>query len=256
MTDAFAGLASIISDSHVHVGHFLDGKYYSPEYVFSILEDLGIKRWVVSSTSTLTNNANTVQQELNKLIMLAPQKTIPLLWVTQEMFNSAGDFIYDDAIPYRGFKIHPYGNLWREDDPKLRYVFSLASKRDWPVLLHTGWTPESEAARFQELFSSFRDVVVLLAHGRPLDQAIKMTRTYDNAFIEASFMPLGDIREVSLQCGNDKIVFGSDLPIDQHYYPKQSVRRRYRQRINALVKCFGESTVVKWGNENFEKIFC
>ena len=45
-------ISNFICDSHIHVGKWVDGFYFSPEDVADDLLKLGILKWAVSSTST------------------------------------------------------------------------------------------------------------------------------------------------------------------------------------------------------------
>lgn len=254
-TDAFLSLAPLICDCHVHIGRFNDGYYFSPQSVYQYLEKLGIKRWVVSSTSTSDNKFEIVTNEIRCLLEKAPGQTIPLLWVTPRMLEVSKNLKAYDTFPVYGIKIHGFSDKWDLDGGLLKKLFNLAMDRGLPVLIHTGYTPESEALVYYRICKQFDKLTIILAHGRPVSQAIQIMKNCKNVLVDTAFMPVGDIRRIANEVGNGRILFGTDFPIDAYYYPKQSIIDRYKRRVNMLVKKFGRDAFLKWAHENFQKVF-
>lgn len=253
--DIFKRLYSIICDSHVHIGKWEDGYYFSPQDIFNKLKKLGIQKWAVSSTSTIDNDFTVVKAEFEKLLTLAPDKTIPLLWITPEMIDESKDLSKYNGIPFYGLKVHGFANNWDLKGDKIRVVMDVARKRELPILIHTGWTSESEAGNYADICREFNDVTIILAHGRPLDQTIKVMKGNNNVYVDTAYMPEDDIGEISHILGNDRILFGTDFPLDEYYYPQDSITVRYRKRVEKLVESFGENAFLTWANYNFHKIF-
>jgi predicted TIM-barrel fold metal-dependent hydrolase len=79
-------------------------------------------------------------------------------------------------------------------------------------------------------------VKTILAHGRPIDQAYKIIRQYSNAHVDTAFMPIEDINFLIENGVKNKIIFGSDYPIDSYFYPEQDRKERYASRLNQLKK--------------------
>ena len=127
--------------------------------------------------------------------------------------------------------------------------------RGLPLLIHTGHTPGTEASVYYDLCKQFDKLTVILAHGRPVTQAIGVMKDCKNVLVDTAFMPVADIRQILDQLGNQRILFGTDFPVDAYYYPKQSIVTRYEKRVNMLVKKFGKDIFLKWAHENFQKVF-
>lgn len=252
--NVFEGVAPFICDAHVHVGRFSDGHYFSPQRVCELLKKLGISRWVVSSTSTGNNDFEIVMDEINTMLESALDQTLPLLWITPQMLESSEDLKDYDKFPIHGFKIHGFTDDWHNRSELLRRVFQIAAERKLPVVLHTGGRLESEAGAYAELCQEFGHVKTVLAHGRPVKQAIDVMKHSQNVFVDTAFMPLADIRRVVKSLGVDRILFGSDFPLDEYFYPTESVTVRYRRRVRAMVDAFGLATFMLW-NKNAQRIF-
>lgn len=245
----------MIRDCHVHVGRFKDGYYFDPSKVHSILRNLGIGAWVVSSTSTSDDDFEIVRDEINNLVRCAPDRTLPLLWVTPEMEKLSNDLSMYDGFPIYGIKVHGYANNWNLRHDGLKNVFRIADRKKLPVILHTGGSPESDAGVYAKLCQEFRKVMVVLAHGRPIHQAIQVMINNPNVYIDTAFMALHDIRSVVESVGNNRILFGTDFPLDSYFYPNQSLAARYKKRVITLVDAFGTDSYLSWNRENFEKVF-
>jgi predicted TIM-barrel fold metal-dependent hydrolase len=252
--DVFEGIAPFVCDTHVHVGRFSDGHYFSPQRVCELLKKLGIGRWVVSSTSKGNNDFEIVMAEINAMLNIAPDQTLPLLWLTPQMLESSEDLRDYDRFPIYGFKIHGFMDDWHNRPELLRRVFQIAAERKLPVVLHTGGRSESEAGAYAEVCQEFGHVKTVLAHGRPVKQAIEVMKHSQNVFVDTAFMPVADIRRIVKSVGTDRILFGSDFPLDEYFCPTQSAVTRYRNRVNALVTAFGEQTFLLW-NKNAGRVF-
>jgi predicted TIM-barrel fold metal-dependent hydrolase len=252
----FHEISPYICDSHVHVGKFGGNKYISPKMVGITLSELGIKKWVVSSTSTVDNDFPLVIKELNDLINISSGRAVPILWITPEMVEFSKDLSYYlNYLDFFGFKIHPFTEKWSENTDKLISVFRVAEKLEFPILIHTGWTPESNASNFNSIIKQFPKVKTILAHGRPIEQAIDVLNNNDNAYVDTAFMPTGDIRKLDYEGFENKIIFGSDFPIEKFFYKRISLKKRYKNRIEHLIRTFGINKFMKWSNENYGTIY-
>jgi len=248
--DIFKRLAPMICDSHVHIGKWNEGHYFSPQDIVNKMKKIGIQKWAVSSISSIDNKFSEVKAEFKTLLALAPDETIPLLWVTPEMMENSEDLSKYDDIPFRGLKIHGFANRWNLEGRKIRNLLESARKRNLPVLIHTAWTPESEAGNYYDLCREFNDVKVILAHGRPLEQTIKVMKDNDNVYVDTAYMPEEDIGKITQILGDGRILFGTDFPLDEYYYPQDSIAARYEERVNILVETYGEKAFLTWAQKN------
>ena len=228
----------MLCDAHVHVGYFQD-QYFSPEDVVRGLRRLGVGRWAVSSTSTSGKPWAFVRKEYERICELADKQSVLLLWLTPEMLIQSRDLRKYDVLPFCGLKIHG-ANGWRVGGQPLRRAFALARERKWPVILHTGGFPEYEAGRFGPLCRTFPDVPVILAHGRPIEQALNGMQQSDNAWADTAFMPLRDVQRLLASGMSRRVLFGSDYPAPACFY-KAPLASYYRRRVLTLQRSCGAS---------------
>lgn len=248
-------LASQLCDAHVHVGFFKRQVQFTPAHVIKKLAQLHLKKWVVSSTSTGLQPLDIVKKEINEVLELSEQKCLLQLWVTPDMLKKSPDLSSYFFAPFKGLKIHGYRDDWPPTGVQIYRVFEIAQERRLPILLHTGGRDASEAGAYRQIAEKFGDVTVILGHGRPVEQAIPMLLTLPNVWVDTAFMPIEDIRLIIQAGRSDKILFGSDFPLDEFFYPGESSIIRYRSRVLSFAEHFGSETLLKWGNENFYNVF-
>lgn len=222
----------------------------------SKLNDIGISRWIVSSTSSIENNYDAVKRELKKIIELEPCKSFPALWVTPEMLIKSPDLNYFfDDINYYAIKIHGLANKWYSNGRNLNRVFEIAKERNLPIILHTGGHKKTNASVYTSICSKHSTVKVILAHGRPLDEAISIINSNINVSVDISFMSIENVETLIHSVNPDKIIFGTDFPMDLIYYQNESIRDRYKKRLDLLISTIGFENFYKISNINIEQLF-
>lgn len=240
---------SELCDAHVHVGGH-DRWYFSPEQVTAHLLRLGVKKWAVSSMSTPATGYSTAVRDIEQCLSLAPRRAVPLLWVTPAMLRASRDLSRYSEFPYAGIKVHGFDG-WYTTQNGLHRLCAIAAERRLPLFVHTGGARECEAGAYSNLCGCFPDVQIVLCHGRPVEQAIDVCARHLNAWIETSFMPVGELRRAVETLGIQRILFGSDFPMDVVWYPHQSPLTRYRRRVRSLCSAFGSRALRLWSQRNF-----
>ena len=230
-------MASLV-DSHVHVGSFGNGRYFDPIETGRFLVRRGISCCVASSTTAARECHSVATNELSDMMFVQGLTVWPLLWVTPRLISKHPDLRKPlQALPYRGLKIHPRANKW--SDSSLLKVFALAGRKRLPILIHTDEDPDSNPARYESLISGHGAVKVVLAHGRPFDQTLQVMRRYPNVAVDTAFMPTSHIRRFFQEGMADRILFGSDMPIDRCFYTS-SPAQRYDHRLKSVRRVAGK----------------
>lgn len=241
-----------LCDAHVHVGRYKQW-CFPPEYIVACMKRLNIKKWAVSSTSTPAKGFKTARAELEACMALAPGCAVPVLWVTPQMLQASRDLTQYDVMAYAALKVHGF-DAWDAQQRGISRLCAIARERHWPVLFHTGGAKECEAGMYGNVCAAFPGVSVVLYHGRPVEQAIDVCKRFPNAWIETSFMPMTWIKRTVREVGPERILFGSDFPLDAVYYPQECATTRYRRRVRALRTAFGDRVMDKW-SRNFAAVF-
>lgn len=209
-------------DNHVHIGWFTDG-YHTPRDVWNSAVAAGVDGMAVSSTSTCAEHYKVVIREMRELLRLAGDRIHPILWLTPEMMKCRYPLplMLRSGIPWQGVKLHfEAHHEWAGNGKLVRRAMNVARKLGVPVLLHTGGYEVSHAARFAPILAENPDLTFILAHGRPVDEAITMLQRYSNALVDTAFMPQQNIAKL-VQAGlAGRIIFGTDAPINLVYHPE------------------------------------
>lgn len=235
-------------DVHIHVGHFEGGLYFSPSQVVDDMRALGVKRWVVSSTSTGNVPFPLVRKEIEEVLELSGGEALPFLWVRPEMLMRSRDPARYFFCKIRGLKLHGYQG-WNPEGRALRRVFAIAAERGLPVMLHTGGRPWCEAGAYRKICREFWMVPTILAHGRPVEQAIEVMQDCPNVYADTAFMPIKDIARLQTSGLTSRVLFGSDFPVMRFFF-KTPARRYYRRRVRAVLKAIGKNAFheIAWKN--------
>jgi hypothetical protein len=120
-----------------------------------------------------------------------------------------------------GIKIHTQMQLFRANSKGAERIYDLADKYRLPVLFHTGLSPLSPS--WQKRFVNMRDIEdalrsypgvrFILGHAGGIDgygEAMRLSRTYGNAYLEISGQPPRVIEEMIRKTDTRRILYGSD----------------------------------------------
>ncbi len=245
----------MIFDFHVHMGQYFDD-YYTPPRILRTLRLAGIMHFAYSSTSTVvTDDPDFLLEERVAMHELSEGRAKPILWVTHDMLKRSPNlslYMNDAGGKICGLKIHGVSESWLPNGRELQRIFKIAQERGLFVKLHTGEREECEAGMYRGICTKFPDVRVVLAHGRPILQAIDMLRYCPNTFVDTSFMPHSHFQsliDVARQdCFTDRILFGTDTPIPGRHL-KSSLPRHLRSRIAHTRQIAGKDwKKISWEN--------
>ena len=208
-------------DNHVHVGWFRDG-YHRPADIWNAEREAGVDEICVSSTSTCAELYDLVIDEMRELKSLAGDKVHPILWVTPRMLkgNHLGQML-STSIAWEGVKIHPRAHPeWAEDKLLTAKTVELATSLDVPMLIHTDEDRSANAETFEYLYEAHPEQLFILAHGKPPDQILRLLPKYKNLVVDTAFMEIKHIQKIAREGHANRIVFGTDAPINQLFINK------------------------------------
>ena len=212
-----------VIDNHIHVGWYTNG-YNSPREVWNSIIEAGVDEFAVSSTSVCAELYDTVIDEIRELISLGGESVHPILWVTPLMMKTQGvKYMLQSGIKWQGVKMHWDAHKdWCNELDLVNKVVGIARSLNVPILLHTGETAKSMAENFKDLCRFNQDVKFVLAHGRPLEQTLSILKLYPNTYMDAAFMPIENVQQLVNEGLINRILFGTDMPINKVYYTKIS----------------------------------
>ena len=223
-----------MTDNHVHVGWYTDG-YHSPEEVWQAEREAGIDEIVVSSTSTCAELYKLVVREMRELIRLGGSRIHPVLWLTPRMMKTWGiRYMLHSRVRWQGVKMHWEAHReWYYNRKLLQRALDVVRKLQVPVLFHTGEFKECKASVFMDICRQNEDLTFVLAHGRPINEAMEVLSRCHNAFVDTAFMSIEYIYELVQKGFANRILFGTDAPINKIFFPELST-------TDYIVRCYSE----------------
>lgn len=225
----------MLFDSHIHVGQFFNN-YYSPSDISQLMADVGVDYYAVSSTTMCEENYIKVLDELHELIALDGERALPVMWITPEGLKGNIAWFLESDIKWRCLKVHPelHPNDWDPCRGQLEEVVDIAIELNVPILIHTGNKDCSMCGRYEKLIAKHPDVTFILAHGRPFVDAKHIVLSYNNAYVDTAFMPVEDIEKLIYEGCERKVLWGTDMCIPKHFFPKNDMIQYYSEKLSRL----------------------
>ena len=201
-----------VIDAHAHLGDFpLFGESLDIAGLLRIMGEYNIELSVVSSLpNELTLEA--VRRYPDRIAGLV--RVNPLDENAVELIDRA-----IDDWGFRGVKMNPLFNNFLPDSEAVNPVMEAARRHRVPVLIHCGHPPWSLPWSFERLADRFPDVTIVMAHmGHGhivyINGALDVAEDHDNIAVDTAGMTMhSKIREAVERLGDDRVMYGSDMPL-------------------------------------------
>ncbi len=246
---SFDKIAPRICDCHVHYGQFRED-FFDVVQVNTWIEELGIDK--VGIMPVGTTQESDFNCDANIMATLSSEHFVPYLWISPEMIDIDPTFGNCDILSYKVIKIHTYARReWLEMPEKICAVIETAYKKNIPVMFHTGGSKDTNAIQFYKYCCEYPEVTFILAHGRPISQALTILKGSKNSFVDTAFMPNDSIKALCDAGLSSRIIFGTDFPIMKTFWPEINLLVWYRNNVMDLIGKFGEKNFMVWAYDNF-----
>jgi predicted TIM-barrel fold metal-dependent hydrolase len=121
-------------------------------------------------------------------------------------------------LRFVGLKLSPIAHACPPDGRDGRKCFEAAKALRVPIMVHTGaGIPFSDPARLINVVPDYREIPVIVAHcGGDMffTQALWLAKTYDNVFLEPSWLSVLNLKAAVSVVGPAKIMFSSDHTVN------------------------------------------
>ena len=227
----------MLIDTHIHVGQYNE-YYFSPATIHELMEQCKVDYYAVSSTTQCVELYNKVVEEIECLIALDEDKVLPTMWITPEGLKGNIAWYLESNIKWRLLKIHPFlnKNEWNPNKKLIYEVIDIARELKVPILIHTGEDPSCNSQLFEPIISSESDIIFILAHGRPQQEAIELSINYANAYVDSAFMPVADMKAFIDAGLENKLLWGTDMCIPKYFQPEMDFGIYYKEKLLSLNK--------------------
>ena len=148
--------------------------------------------------------------------------------------------IRDNRDIVYGIKLHPFHSPIAPDDDRMEPIYRLAAEYRLPIVSHTGG---NEPASVKHLYLAAKKhpelnfVMVHMGLGTDNKEAIELIADLPNLYGDTTWVPLSSTLSALKRCGSEKILFGSDNPIDgrdTYLCNRQGDRSLYQEYFHEL----------------------
>ncbi len=266
----------MIIDTHVHIGSML-GFELSEEDVIDSMERCGISHSIVSSLNAaeFDHHLKPVPKKyqhsqiecLDDVLRFAkqyPRKISAAVWV--KPYGEKADFSLYNAVDknrkyIKAIKFHPYHSNEPFDSDKTIPFIELARHCGLPAVIHTGGSDAASCIRVYKMAKRYPDVDFVMVHmglGTDNSEAIELVSKLPNLYGDTTWVPVKSTLELIRKAGAEKIVFGSDNPIDgrnTYLCNKEGKRSLYQEYFNEFRTMVSETDYELIMHQNAERIF-
>lgn len=213
-----------IIDSHVHIG--ITDSFYMPEpMVLSSMHTYGIDRCIISNIEGLKKQTGEgLQQSVNEAaIRFArrnPGKIAVLLWARPEEEGRTPEFetmLASNRDVVCGIKVHPAASGVKISDRRVGAYAALGAQYGVPVLFHTADDVFSQPGDLLPIARKYPEGNFILGHmglRTDHDESIRLILEEPNLYGDTAWVRPADALRVIAQGGEDKLLFGTDSPIN------------------------------------------
>ena len=242
----------VIYDSHLHMGHLSDSLTVSPSEVMDFIHRHGVRGGVIMPTVCRGGNDNL---KFHKLMydMAIKRGFKIMLYVNYEVLSQLRMWKREDFSHFSGMKIHP--DAVDFNDKELEEVCRIASQINLPLLIHTGDKDSCKSSRFEKKKKKHPEILFLLCHARPAYEAFHLLDKFKNVWIDTSFLPIEELRNRLSNMNEDRILFGTDFPVNRWYEELGDEDEWYKGQIEDIKESFSPETANKILGLNFEKMY-
>jgi predicted TIM-barrel fold metal-dependent hydrolase len=133
-----------------------------------------------------------------------------------------------------GLKFHPWIQVFPANSGLLKPVYEQASRYRLPILFHTGTPPYAQPAQVAQWAGDYPRVQFIIGHFGKLIwlDAVRAAMEYPNVYLETSGAQVADLEVAVELLGEERILFGTDLPIGGAAAGRWNVDKIHAARIS------------------------
>lgn len=264
----------MIIDTHVHIGTMLNFDMRE-EHITYMMEKYDIDHCIVSNSECATHdhNQNPIPKEYLKSHVDTNERVIDFarknngkisvaLWVNPyEEVSTIKPLIQNNRDIVKAIKFHPFHSNLRFDSEKIQNYIRLANEYTLPVVTHTGDGECDDVKLVYEMAVKYPDVNFVMVHmglGTDNKEAIDLISKLPNLYGDTTWVSIESTLRFLKICGDEKIVFGSDAPIDgkdTYLDNGKGDRSLYQAYFNEFKDMVSKETYDKIMYQNAMKLF-
>lgn len=220
----------MIIDTHTHIGTGL-GFDMTEDQILYMMKEYDIDHCILSNTECVTHDhsQNEIPKQYLKSHVDTNKRVIEFarqnegrisiaLWVNpRESTDTIEGLLKDSLDVVKAVKLHPFHAKMKFNDESVQQYIKLAQKYNLPVVTHTGDGECDNVQLVYEMAEKYPNVNFVMVHmglGTDNKEAIELISKLPNLYGDTTWVSVESTLRFLEVCGEDKIVFGSDAPID------------------------------------------
>ncbi|MBR2715173.1 MAG: amidohydrolase family protein [Ruminococcus sp.] len=220
----------MIIDTHVHIGTMLNFDM-KEEHITYMMKEYGIDHCIVSNSECATHDhfQNPIPEKYVKNHIDTNERVIDFarknegkisvaLWVNPyEDVSTIEPLIIKNRDIVKAVKFHPFHSKLKFSSDEIQNYIKLSEKYNLTVVTHTGDGECDDVKLVYEMALKYPDVNFVMVHmglGTDNNEAINLISKLPNLYGDTTWVSIESTLNFLRICGDDKIVFGSDAPID------------------------------------------
>lgn len=225
----------MIIDTHIHIGNMMNFSL-SLELVKNLMKKNNIARAILSSIDATEVDHNQViikenaksQIELNQELLdlvKDDDRFGVLIWckpLTEGWNKEFEKFLLANLDRIKGLKFHPFHSALKITDKRVQPYLEFANKYRLCVKVHCADDKHSRSKYVYQVAKKYPKAKFIMAH-LELGGDYKSAREYlikqNNLYADTAWLPFKEVIKIIEAGGQEKIMFGTDCPIDgnTHY---------------------------------------
>lgn len=266
----------MIIDSHAHIG--VIPPFDMPvENLLSSMELYGIDCSLISNIEGIEFDGSgravppeyrKPQNQLLRETLEAARRAegrlgvLPWLRISSELPDAEFvSLLRDNRDIIFGLKLHPFHSRTAPDDERLEPVYELAAEYGLPVVSHTGGCEEARSVHLYNAAARHPETDFIMVHmdlGTDNSAALDLLGRLPNLYGDTTWVPLRTTIEAVRRYGSEKMLFGTDNPIDGRgtlIKDKSGRRSLYQQYFYELKGLISQEDYDNLMYKNAMKIF-
>lgn len=266
----------MIIDTHVHIGKLYPFDMKKEQVLYS-MERYGISYSIVSDirAAEFDHDLNPVPEPYRtpqaecaaSVIRFAkenPGRIGAALWLrpfSEKADDEIRQIISENRDVVKALKMHPFHSTVPFDSPEMDPFVELAREFSLPIVSHTGGSDAASCLRVFRMAERNPDVNFVMVHmglGTDNTEAIDLAGKLPNLWGDTTWVPVRSVLRFIEKNGDDRIVFGSDSPIDgpdTYLHNRTGDRSLYQEYFHELPKLIPVSSYEKLMHGNAERLF-
>ncbi|MEZ4589824.1 MAG: TatD family hydrolase [Chloroflexota bacterium] len=222
----------MIVDCHIHMGSIgpfhmppemvlrsMD-KYHIDYALISNIEGIEVDGEQVLLPPSAQVSQRTVNERMLRFVRAHPDRLGGLFWIKPLTEGCSAEFaalLEDNLDVVYGLKVHPFLSKTSFGSPEVAAYLQLAQKHELPVVTHTAADYESSPQVVYETAQKFPELKIVLYHlglGTDNVEAINYVAEMPNLYGDSCWVKPAQTMQAIRACGVEKILFGTDNPIN------------------------------------------